>query len=323
MIHMTQDYICFELNTMLALTPVSGFLGQDDAFFRENLSATVLGFIGKQIRSYGSVCHNNVTWTIYSTSVSERLPYEEMLLLHQMMAASDMFASQVAVPKAVKISVFLLDYPKIFDWTTPLCSQEVMNTGVTVNDEHIVVYRKEEVVKVLLHELVHSSGLDCSDTRFDFKCIFEVNGPYHPFEAIAEVKAQLMYSIIVSLTEDMAYEDALDAEIVHGLKMSALILRLQGIDNIKEAIASSVKWTQTTYTLEYFIMRTAIMWSIQRGILTIEHFLDAECADQVKDIVASLNAAFYGGLKFLEQLQGHMDEVDITKPSYSITMNKF
>jgi hypothetical protein len=310
---------------MLILTPWHPHdnLPVDNEYMKANLSANVQQLIADQIHGYAMLDRHNVRWQVYSRSATSELLDSELELVQRMMAATDMFVAQMPLRTPVTITAFLLDYDKRWDRTVPLCSPSVMNTGWTTDDNHIVLYRTQEAVKVLLHELVHASGGDCRTDAWSFQPMFTVVGRYNAYESIAEVKAQLMYSVIVAHDTGLAYDAVLAAQVEHGLRMCALIVRMQDISQIREAIEAGAQWKQSTFVLEYFLYRTALMWQMVHGTLSFEFCLNSDCDALVPLIQTHLTAAFHGDAPFLARLQACMNTVDVSRPSYSITMNRF
>jgi len=81
-----------------------------------------------------------------------------------------------------------------------------VNTAFTTTcpkDSEIVVFRKEEWFKVLIHETFHNFALDFSDMNNDYvnKCIlniFKVNSNVNLYEAYTEVWAEIMNALFCS-----------------------------------------------------------------------------------------------------------------------------
>lgn len=70
------------------------------------------------------------------------------------------------------IILYLCNKKKVFPGTDKVLNEDNVNSGVTMFNEHgryVVVYRKEEIMKVLLHELIHCYEIDFHNynTRHD------------------------------------------------------------------------------------------------------------------------------------------------------------
>jgi hypothetical protein len=81
-----------------------------------------------------------------------------------------------------------------------------VNTAFTTTcprDSEIVIFRKEELLKVFMHETMHNFGLDFSnmnndDCRAHILSIFPVNSEVNLYEAYAEFWAEIMNSLFCS-----------------------------------------------------------------------------------------------------------------------------
>jgi hypothetical protein len=118
----------------------------------------------------------------------------------------DEYASKECAPN-LTIFIYLTNLKK----EIPLSNISVLNennanTAFTMTcpkNSEIVIYRKEEWFKVLLHETFHNLGLDFSDMNNE-KCkqyilnIFPVNSEVNLYEAYAEFWAKLMNIIFCS-----------------------------------------------------------------------------------------------------------------------------
>jgi hypothetical protein len=87
-----------------------------------------------------------------------------------------------------------------------ILNQNHVNTGFTYTcrpNAEIVIFRKEEWFKVLMHETMHSFALDFSDMKCDsannhILTIFKVNSEVNLFEAYTEFWAEIMNAVFCS-----------------------------------------------------------------------------------------------------------------------------
>jgi hypothetical protein len=107
--------------------------------------------------------------------------------------------------KSLTIYLYMTDFKKM----TPFSSSETLgpgnvNTGLTRRcaiDNEVVIYREEEWFKVLIHELIHSFGLDfhsSDDERKELNAIFNVKSEYIFEEAYTETWARILNCVICS-----------------------------------------------------------------------------------------------------------------------------
>lgn len=124
---------------------------------------------------------------------------------HKQLLARILFFSNF-LNNSVHIHIFESKLNKIFDWhnkiqvnnkitknieltanekeiLTKFLGPKNINTGYTVLDNNnITIYRKEELHKIVIHELIHALGIDNGlDNDKKFKCIFKVHLKYYAF----------------------------------------------------------------------------------------------------------------------------------------------
>ena len=117
---------------------------------------------------------------------------------------------------------------KIFCFLTPFKKQLPDNQFTTLSHDHcnsavttscaphgeIIIYRKEEFIKVFIHETFHCLGLDfsnmpLSDFNGQIKQLFPIKSEFNLFEAYAEFWASIMNSLITAyyLTDTKSEEE--------------------------------------------------------------------------------------------------------------------
>lgn len=111
-------------------------------------------------------CVKNITIYLYLTSLEKHLPETNISVLDQ-------------------------------------CNVNTAFTTTCPNNSEIIVFRKEEWFKVLIHETIHNFGLDFSNMNNDniTKCIlniFQVNSRVNAYEAYAEFWAEIINAIFCS-----------------------------------------------------------------------------------------------------------------------------
>jgi hypothetical protein len=165
--------------------------------------------------------------------------------------------------KALTVHMLLVDKPKVYSSAYGIPGQPIMvNSGIAADDHTIVIFRKEEVLKVLVHELCHICNVDAhgyawSMTRALQGRIATVKGSFNPSEAITETIAQLLYCILVSEWTQQPLEDVLHTQVKHGLKQAAKVLILNKVYSLGDLKATVI--TQNTYMFEYYVLRASLM----------------------------------------------------------------
>ena len=104
------------------------------------------------------------------------------------------------------VYVFYIPQKKLPSSNVHILNENNVNTAFTYTcpiDSEIVVFRKEEWFKVLMHESFHNFALDFSDMNTD-ECtrnilnIFKVNSKVNLFEAYTEFWAEIMNAVFCS-----------------------------------------------------------------------------------------------------------------------------
>jgi hypothetical protein len=150
------------------------------------------------------------------------------------------------------------------------------NTAYTTSCDkwnEIVVYRREEWFKVLMHETFHSFGLDFSG-HFDPACrarilrTFRIRSEVNLYEAYTECWAEIMH--IVFVAHDMASKDAeflrtfyalWDLERAFSVFQMVKVLRSMNIryEDLFDAASSPDRFQERTNVFAYYLATTILM----------------------------------------------------------------
>ena len=125
-----------------------------------------------------------------------------IILLHFLLS---FFVPQIS---SLKISLCFTDKKKLLpEVKKQTLSKEHINTALTFackKDGEILLYRKEEWYKVLIHELMHSlcfdfAGLNINhEIKDSLKSMFRVNSDFHITETYSEFWANIFHTSIIS-----------------------------------------------------------------------------------------------------------------------------
>jgi hypothetical protein len=216
-----------------------------------------------QISRYTVVTVENITfWFYLPASVGDDSMYLQIM---SKAVQTVLFMQKVFDQKLnLRIHMLLVDKPKLYEKRYGPPGQPVMvNSGVTPDDDTIIIFRREEVLKVLVHELCHVLKVDARSQSWRIsralqKHLCNVEGSFNPTEAIAESVAQLLYSMLVAEWDQLSVQDVLQHQLDHGLMQSAKVLVLNKVFSVQAL--QTVPIMQNTYMLEYYVLRTAIMY---------------------------------------------------------------
>jgi hypothetical protein len=160
----------------------------------------------------------------------------------------------------------------------------------------IFLTKREEIIKLLFHEMIHYVGLD--EILVDFKNDINwcVNRRINISEAYTEFLSVIMYAAYISLHCGVDFHDLLNQEINYSFYLSASILKYNG-------------YTSTTYMnffrgigdkhecpiqiWEYVLLRTIFMNNLEKlaGVYKIDH-------DNIKILMSTLkDKSFFDVLK--------------------------
>jgi hypothetical protein len=138
----------------------------------------------------------------------------------------------------------------------PLGRNEV-NSGVTYRaGGWIHIFRREELLKVLIHELLHFYGRDINDTPWvdDHAVGVSTAGTCRPVllnEAYTEAVALLMHTFYSSTTSGKSFRDLLERELRHSRCMYYLVLYHYDI----RTIADLARLCQHTNVVSYYLIK--------------------------------------------------------------------
>ena len=179
----------------------------------------------------------------------------------------------------IEILLLLLKDKKQF--SKPLLTYDNINSGYTEflskTKKKIVIFRQEELQKVLVHELIHCFDLDLLSKNVSLNLnilnYFKVN-PHDTFE-INEAYTDFWAILINCLLECMIehkqfisyFKKKFELERKFTLFQTAKILLLLGFNNIEEFknindYPDNLVWTQKTPAFSYFFIKASMFYNI-------------------------------------------------------------
>ena len=187
--------------------------------------------------------------------------------------------------KSLNIFIYLTDFKRIIpDNNYTILGSYNVNGGFTTTcdkNSEIVVYRKEEWFKVLIHEAFHNLGLDFSKMNTNqfhskIKQIFPINSKFNIFESYCEFWARILnsafcsYNLIDNKNDKDAFKTFLDffiqIERLFSLFQCNKILKFLGISyqNLYETdngshIARENLYKEKTNVFAYYIVTAFLL----------------------------------------------------------------
>ena len=177
----------------------------------------------------------------------------------------------------LSIHIFLTPFKKSF--TNPVIDTKDINTAFTFvckKNNNITIYRKEEWFKVLLHECIHSFGIDFSSmysqhTSFDILLsnIFHIQNNYFLSEAYCEVWATIINVITLynkNIEFDKYITHKLHNESVFSLIQSYKFLKLHNIHVYDFMNKKTIHYTENTPGFSYIVIKSVFMYNLNSFI---------------------------------------------------------
>lgn len=194
----------------------------------------------------------------------EELLYHILEVLRFMMSIDDN-------KKSFSLHIYLTDYKKSLSRGS--YTPEDVNSGSTDRNETIIIWRKEDILKVLIHEIIHLLGFDNVEDTADI--INHYNEKYglenkklNIYEAYTEVWALLIHSYYLalvtqkSLTTKISVKDLFhDYVLIEKHWCNELGGKLLGYFKEKEDV------DKRTNTTSYYIIKTEILNDLKGFLL--------------------------------------------------------
>jgi hypothetical protein len=149
--------------------------------------------------------------------------------------------------------------------------------------KEIYVTRKEELLKLLIHELIHYLDVDEELFGNPITLPWNINSECHTNEAYTETLSIIFHTMYMSayfakgLSIDEQFTffiQLIHLELSYSYYLSSKILHLLGYNsnNCQDFFKAGTKHTQYIYTWEYIILRTFILENFEKLELTQNNF---------------------------------------------------
>ncbi len=212
-----------------------------------------------------------------NSNIEQSLTKNQLLLLCNISSAMILTLSNILKINVDGLFIDLILYMSPAKKMCPNIKQtmkrEHINSGSTTiyydkthGNPLIKMYREEELVKVLLHELIHACRFD--DLFEDYpKHEFKVTRKQLLFtESITECFARLINIILYSHIYGKNFTEILNDEIQFGLIQTAKILHNFGFESVKDFLNIDIndkrKIKQETSVFEYYILASILLIKI-------------------------------------------------------------
>ena len=145
-----------------------------------------------------------------------------------------------------------------------------INTGYTRffsndYDNYIVIYRHEEIKKVLIHELIHLYNFHLRYDVSNFKInnlIKNNNNNFSMYETYTEVYATIIYTFYYSKLKNLDFNELFNKQILFSNLQAAKVLYSQNIYNLINIQNKVVK--EDTNAICYYILKSCMLNNLSK-----------------------------------------------------------
>lgn len=175
--------------------------------------------------------------------------------------------------KTLHINIFLTPFKKLLPEKSEIIGPYHVNSGsttsCTISNSTILIWRKEEWFKVLMHESFHYFKLDFShshDSSF-MKNLFNIDSDFLMNEAYCETWATILHTIFYAFYNNETIWNLLQKERMHAIEQTIHIL--QHMDLTYDDIISpqyTNKYKEHTNVFCYYIAKMILLFHINQFI---------------------------------------------------------
>lgn len=175
----------------------------------------------------------------------------------------------------INIRYFPTPFKKILKKSKSLGPSEC-NSGYTLinhlGSAEIVVFRQEEAMKVIIHELIHALELDTDfyptgmySSITDFIAIKSNNLPN---EAYVEFWAETIKNKLLEVFHGLKFKNLMEREKIWSAKNVAAIMKYF---NMKHIVNDIDKFSQTTAAYHYYVVKFALILNYEKSIKYLKY----------------------------------------------------
>ena len=175
-----------------------------------------------------------------------------------------------------KIRLFIFNIPIKKNMTNKILTYENSGSAFTsLKYKEIIIWRSEELYKIIIHELIHLLFLDIKFTWqnnnvYNLKYIPEkLSTGVSINESVTEFIAMFIYTILSSITKNKKFKSLYYKQIKHSWKMTSKLLNIFNIKNFSKDL---VKFNQTNNIFAYVILKTIYTINFTKIIFAFPYF---------------------------------------------------
>jgi hypothetical protein len=207
-----------------------------------------------------------------------------------------------------KIDIYLSDQKKQINFNNDFLGPDNINSGLTLPRHYIVLFRKEELIKVLIHELIHYLDLDMRNNQnellFLYKDINLKADIINPNEAYTEILAIVFLNIWEYYYRNFKINNfikyKLNIELYWSFIQITKILKFFKYKSFDDLFTKKSLFHQKTNVLSYFFLKTVLLLNL--NLIFNDLTLDNIYFNNDRLEIIKQNCK-------LEQLKGYIDKV--------------
>ena len=216
----------------------------------------------------------------------------EPKILQQILSIFDLFDTITKKENDYKLNVYLSDEKKIINSDINYLNADNINSGSTYPGYNITLWRREELSKVLIHEIIHYLKLDMFNFQDKFYKLYEkinLKGSVcNPNEAYTEFLALIFFTywkfkrINSDQTQDLLksfFTKTLKIELGWSYFQIAKIINFfKCYNKYDDLFDDKCSFKQTTNVLSYFLLKTFLLKNIKNSIdcINFNNFIQNE-----------------------------------------------
>ena len=175
-----------------------------------------------------------------------------------------------------KIRLFIFNVPIKKDMNTKILTYENSCTAFTsLKYKEIIIWRNDELFKIIIHELIHLLFLDI---KFTWQNSNVYNLKYIPErlrtglsinESVTEFVTMFFYTILSCIIKNKKFKSLYYKQIKHSWRMTSKLLNIFNIKNFSKDL---VKFNQTNNIFAYVVLKTIYTINFTEIIFAFPYF---------------------------------------------------
>ena len=190
-----------------------------------------------------------------------------------------------------------------------------INSGSTMKNINISLWRYEEIYKVLIHELIHYFSVDfgfeiCGYHKAEehIQKIINVNGEDRLFESYTETMANIIHCCLLEKITNINITKLLELEISFSLLQIGKILNYFNIEKYEDIFNKSKnKINQTTSVLSYFIIKGSLLFKLDEFLEFTKN--DIIFGNKLNDYLDLINDTLYN-INYIKHIDYFIDYIN-------------